>query len=304
MPGETIPFVRNEGFTGYRIDLEDHEAITAMSSPYVELMRGPDEYQESNVYEWWRVRNQGQQGSCRGHALAANARFAYVLAAGEIDLDGDGEANEANLQDDFSPDYCYYESQKSNNINGDNGATVMGGIPVGLAGILREIDCPYTVAYDPGRITPAMREKAKQWKFGRYSEITSPSMGFDWIGSGQGGLDWGTVWPLPFTKGCLVKGMSRAAVGGGHATACVGMIRGETLMRLVPSLKGEVRSDEWVLIFANSHSEHAQWRGFYFVTQDGFADILAHRYTACIGWSDMNAPRKRKFDFRKFSVFG
>ncbi len=82
------------------------------------------------------------------------------------------------------------------------------------------------------------------------------------------------------------------------------MIRGETLMRLVPSLKGEVRSDDWVLVVANSHSEHAQWRGFYFVTVEGLADILAHRWTACIGWSDMSAPRKRKFDFRKFSVFG
>ncbi len=221
MSGETIPFVRPEGFTGYRMDLEDREFITANSAPYAELMRGPEDYQESNVFEWWHVRNQSMQGSCRGHSLAANGRFSYVLQAGDIDLDGDGVPNEANLQDDFSPDYCYYECQREDGIRGDNGATIKGGIAVGLRGLAREIDCPYTVAYDPGRITAEMREKAKQFKFGRYSEITSPTMGLDWIGSGQGGLDWGTVWPLPFVKGCLVKGMSRAETGGGHATAPV-----------------------------------------------------------------------------------
>lgn len=297
-------FTRPEGFTGYRMDLEDKEFITENSSPYMELMRGPDEYQESNVYEWWHVRNQKTKGSCRGHSLAANGRFAHVLQAGEIDLDGDGVSNEANLQDDFSPDFAYYECQRQDGIRGDNGATIKGGIPVGLNGLAREVDLPYTTDYAPQRVTAEIREKAKQFKFGRYSEITSPSMGMDWLGAGQGGLDWGTVWPLPFVKGCLVKGMSKAAVGGGHATAPLGMIRGETLMRLVPTLKGEVRSDEWVLTVANSHSEHAQWRGFFFVTAEGLADILAHRWTTAIGWSDLNVPRKRKFDFRKFSVFG
>lgn len=299
----TAEFVRPEGFTGYRFDLEDHEAIAASSAPYQELMRG-DEYQESNVIDWWIVRNQSAKGSCRGHSLAANARFSYVLQAGEIDLDGDGIPNEKNLQDDFSPDYCYYACQAVDNIRGDNGATIGAGVKVGLDGIGLEIDLPYIVDYAPQRLTSAIREKAKSHKFGRYSQITSPSMALDWVGSGQGGLDWGTVWPLPFVKGCLVKGMSRAAVGGGHATACVGIIRGETLIRFLPEMRSEVRTDEWIFVFANSHNVTAQYKGFYFVTVDGFMDILAHRYTAAIGWSDMTAPRKRKFDFRKFSVFG
>ncbi len=241
--GDNTVFTRPEGFTGYRFDLEDHEAIAAGSSPYAELMRGPEEYQESNTLDWWIVRNQSMKGSCRGHSLAANARFAWVLAAGEIDLDGDGVANEKNLQDDFSPDYCYYACQQVDGIRGDNGATINAGIKVGLGGIAREIDLPYIVDYAPQRLTAEVREKAKQFHFGRYSQVTSPSMASDWVGSGQGGLDWGTVWPLPFVKGRLVKGLSRAAVGGGHATACVGMIRGETLIRWLPQMKTEVKDD-------------------------------------------------------------
>lgn len=291
------------GFTGYRLDLEDHDAIVAGSAPYTQLMRS-SEWQEADLFSWWRIRNQGQQGSCRGHSLAANARLCYRIAAGTIDLDEDGQENEANLQDDFSPDYCYYECQRTNNIRGDSGATVAGGIPVGLAGVVREIDMPYTVAYDPQRVTPALREKAKQWKFARYTKLEDVDAVFDWVGSGQGGLDWGKVWPLPFTKGCLVKSMSSSARGGGHATAGGTLIRGKTLKALVPALANEVTDDEWILQCMNSHSSSAQFKGFYFVTRKGCADILAHSWTEAIGWSDMAVPQVRPIDFRKQSVFG
>ncbi len=293
-----------EIFTGYRIDLENKEAIRLGSAPYAALLRGPEDYQETNAFLWWHVRNQGMQGSCRGHSLAANARLSYHLQAGEIDLDGDGVDNEVS-EDDFSPDWCYYQAQIVDGIRGDSGATINGGIKVGMQiGILPERFMPYTVAYDPGRMTKDQLKIAADSKFGRYTEITSADMAFDWVGSGQGGIDWGTVWSLPFVKGCLVKGISRAARGGGHATAGIGLVRGETLIRWIPALQSEVRSDEWVMMFANSHSEQAQYRGFYFVTKEGLQSVLEHPYTTAIGWSDMNAPRKRRFDFRKKSVFG
>ncbi len=192
------------------------------------------EWQEADLFSWWHIRNQSMQSSCRGHSLAANARLCYRMAAGTIDLDEDGTENEANLQDDFSPDYAYYESQRANNIRGDNGATISGGIPVGQAGLVREIDMPYTVAYDPGRVTAALREKAKQFPMRRYTKLDDVDAVFDWVGSGQGGLDWGKVWPLPFVKGCLVKGLSRGARGGGHATAGGTLIKGRRSKRWFP----------------------------------------------------------------------
>ena len=291
-----------EHFTGYRLDLENHEEIKANSSPYQQLMRS-SEWQEADLFSWWHVRNQGQQGSCRGHSLAANARLCYRMAAGSIDLDEDGVENEANLQDDFSPDYCYYVTQQYDGIRGDNGATIGGGVKTGLGGIAREIDMPYTQAYDPGRVTQELRRKAEQWKFARYTKLEDVDAVFDWVGSGQGGLDWGKVWPLPFTKGCLVKSLSPNARGGGHATAGGTLIKGRTLKALVPALANEVTDDEWILQCMNSHSSSAQFRGFYFVTRKGCADILAHRFTEAIGWSDMAVPTVRPIDFRKQSVF-
>lgn len=292
-----------EYFTGYRIDLEDRDAIVAASSPYRQLMRS-SEWQEADIFSWWHIRNQGMQGSCRGHSLAACARLCYRMAAGAIDLDKDGIENESNLQDDFSPDYCYYESQRANNIRTDSGATISGGIPVGKSGVLREIDMPYTVAYDPHRVTNELREKAKEFPMRRVTRLEDADAVFDWVGSGQGGIDWGTVWPLPFTAGCLVKSMSQGQRGGGHATAGGTLIRGRNLKAIVPALANHVSDDEWVMQCMNSHGSSAQYRGFYFVTRSGCEDILRHRFTECIGWSDMQTPVVRPFDFRKQSVFG
>jgi len=290
-------------FLGYRPDLEDHESIALGSAPYKHQLMA-SEWQEADMFSWWHVRNQGPKGSCRGHSLAANARLCYYIAQGEIDLDKDGISNESNLQDDFSADYCYYECQRNSGIHGDNGATIAGGIPVGLDGIAREVDLPYETRYAPSRVTDDIRAKAKQFKFKRYTKLKTAHDVFDWVGSGQGGMDWGTVWPLPFTKGCLVKGMSPRQRGGGHATAGGCLIRGSTLKKLVPALAGDVTDDEWVMQCMNSHSTSAQYKGFYFVTLNGCADVLAHSWTEAIGWSDIAEPRPRKIDFTKRSLFG
>ncbi len=291
-------------FTGYRPDLENRQKIVEGSAPYSQLLKS-SEWQEHDLFSWWHVRNQGPKGSCRGHSLAANARLCYRMQAGSIDLDQDGVENEANLQDDFSPDWCYYRCQAASGIRGDNGATIDGGIPVGTKeGIVREVDLPYQTSYDPSRANDAsLKEKAQAFKFARYSHLETADELFDWVGSGQGGIDWGTVWPLPFIGGCLVKSLSQGARGGGHATAGGCLIRGETLMRLVPSLRGQVRDDEWVMQCMNSHSSSAQFKGFYFVTKEGCAQILRHQWTTAIGWSDMSTPVVRPFDFRKKSVF-
>jgi len=170
--------------------------------------------------------------------------------------------------------------------------------------VAREVDLPYTQAYDPGRVTDEIREKAKQFKFARYTKLEDAEAVFDWVGSGQGGLDFGKVWPLPFVKGCLVKSVSRNARGGGHATAGLSLIKGLTLKQFVPSLANEVTDTEWILQVANSHNVTAQFKGHYFITMPGMADILKHPQTEAIGWSDMGTPTPRPFDFTKKSVFG
>lgn len=290
-------------FTGYRPDLERKDLLEQDSAAYSQLMAS-NEWTEADLFSWWHIRNQGAKSSCRGHSLAANARLCYRMKAGAIDLDGDGIENE-KLQDDFSPDWCYYHAQRQSGIRGDNGATIEGGKNVGLnIGIVREIDLPYQVRYEPSRINQSgLTEKASANKFGRYTLMRTAEECFDWVGSGQGGLDIGQVWPLPWVRGCLVKGLSRNARGGGHATAGGTLVRGATLKRNVPSLANEVKDDEWVLQCMNSHSEQAQFRGFYFVTMQGLAAMLEHPWTVIVGWSDMSVPTPRPFDFRKKSIY-
>lgn len=291
-------------FTGYRPDVEDHDSIRAVAQKHPQLMSAR-EWFEGDLFGWYNIRNQGRKNSCRGHSLGCAADVTYSIkgGAGQTDLDGDGVVNEP-LQDQFSTDYCYYEAQKSNNIRGDNGATISGGIPVGKAGVAREVDLPYSEAYSPGRVTPEVRAKATKFAMQRIVEITDADEAFDFVGSGQGCLDWGTVWPLPFVGGCVVTSMSRYQRGGGHATAPATLILGRTLFKYLPALAKYVAADEWLIQVCNSHSRNAQLRGFYFVSRRGMADILRHPMTTCIGWSDMSVPQVRPFDFSKRSWLG
>lgn len=292
-------------FTGYRFELEDnHRAETkAHSAAYSMLCRG--EYQTTDLFKWWHIRNQGQVSSCRGHSGAANMRFLHRLSTGKLpDLDGDGIENE-KLQDDFSAMYFYLMAQKFDNLWGrDQGATIGAGVKVAMAGCAREIKFPY-----PGRYVTEIPEAAKvdapNYRVKRYTRFEGSQDAekmFDWLGSGQGSIDWGNVWPLPFVKGCLVKGLPRNQGGGGHATAPLGVARGADVIGWNPSLKSELREDEYVLVVANSHDVTAQFRGFYFVTLNGLREILDHRFTEAVGFSDMETPTLRKVDWLRESV--
>jgi hypothetical protein len=290
-------------FTGYRFDLEDKDFIRQNSTPYSLLMQGPEEWQELDL-AWWHIRNQGPVGSCRGHSLAANRRLCYFLEkAGVFDLDGDGVKNE-DLQDDFAPMWCYLVTQRHDGIRGDSGSTISGGIKTGMEnGVCREVVFPY-----PGRYTTSIPSEAAadaaKYKFARYTEFGpgDAAKAADWVGSGQGGLDLGQMWPLRFEKGCLVR-TGRGGGGGGHATAGIGLVRGDTLMRRSPDLRGLLKEDEWVFDFANSHGEHAQFNGHYYVTLKAMDELLEQRYTSMIGWSDSKDQRVRRHNFREKSVY-
>lgn len=296
------------GFTGYRVDLEDrHRAESrAFAAPYSILMAG-DWQTSPDIFDWWHVRNQLQVSSCRGHSGAANARVSYYMKNGLPDLDGDGKSNE-KMEDDFSAMWVYLISQQEDNLLGrDQGATIGGGRRAMMKrGNAREVVFPYPGRYET-QIPSDAGADADKFKFARYSQFegsASVEKLFDWIGSGQGGVDWGTVWPLPFVGGCLVKSCPRGLRGGGHATAPIALVRGEDVARWVPALKRELKPDEYCLAVANSHSEHAQYRGFYFVTMQGAAEILDHGFTEAIGLSDLSTPKPRKVDWRRESALG
>lgn len=293
---------------GYRYDLEDREFIKRFSSSFSLRMYG-DEPEEIDVRTWWRIRNQANQGSCRGHSLAANARYCARAAAGELDLDGDGIVDEIK-DDDFSPQWCYVQSQKQNNIRGDNGATIDGGIKVGLdLGIAREAVWPYPnpVRYDTNIPAGAMQD-AQKFKFARYTKFDPGDFQSvkTWLATGQGGIDWGKSWPLPFLDNCLVDGAINDRVSlGGHATAILGYIKAGTLLRELPNLSRYLKDEAAdIFIGVNSHGTGAQHKGFYYLTERGLAACMRHKWTEVIGWSDMSVPRKRNVDFTKNGIMG
>lgn len=294
---------------GYRFDLEDRAALASDSAPYARLLSsGEWTYADPRPWTptgWWHIRNQANMGSCRGHSLAANARLCGYLKAGKLDLDDDGTKNEP-LEDDFSPMWCYLMSQRESGIRGDSGATIDGGRKVGVKhGVCREVSFPYPSRYTTS-IPRGAANDAARFKFARETlfEAGDAEKVFDWIGSGQGAFDWGKIWPLPFVKGCLLKGMSKSERGGGHATAGIGLIRGEDLIRDLPQMKSEVKPDEPLLVCANSHSTRAQHAGFYYVTLNGLNEALEHRHTTGIGLSDLSIPEVRRLSFLKRSQSG
>ncbi len=296
------------GFTGYRVDLEpiDRDLTKQYSSFYEPLMMG--DWQTIDFFKWFRIRNQANMNSCRGHSAEAVHRACYYFQNGLPDLDQDGVANEA-FQDEFSPMWFYLIAQEANNIRTDSGATIGGGLRKYMEmGGCRETVFPYPNPVRYSRTIPAAaKSDAANFKIKRYSRFEGANDAkkvFDWLGSGQGAVDWGCVWPLPFIEGCLVKSVPRAARGGGHATAPVCLMRGDEVIRNVPSLKRHLKEDEHVAVVANSHSERAQHKGYYFVTMEGVADILEHSWTEAVGVSDLATPEPRKIDWLKQDILG
>jgi hypothetical protein len=306
-------------FSGYRHDLEyiEREHTMATSSPYPDLLMRGDWQTAPDIMDWWHIRDQSRMNSCRGHSYAASFRLGYYLQHGLPDLDGDGVKNE-HLQDDFSSMYGYLMCQRQTRglFGVDGGATIGSGIKANeQGGCARELVMPYP---NPVRYSTNIPQAASQdgvnYQMQRHHrfEPGEAEKLFDWVGSNQGAIDWGTVWPLPFHKGCLVRGLSRGARGGGHATCGVALIRGEDLHRFtaqnsnrVPRItEADVKADEWLLAVANSHGEHAQWNGWYFCTMNAVEEILEHGFSEALGWSDLATPKPRKVDWKNERVLG
>lgn len=291
---------------GYRPDLERRDLIAAGSAPFALRIRG--EGQDVDPRERFWIRDQGNQSSCRGHSLRACGLFSAIATAGEADLDGDGRTGEKD-DDDISPQWCYVESQKADGIRGDEGATIFGGIEVGKGGMCRESLWPYTGRYETRPADPAAAvEDARQFTFARYTQFERGDVdAMDaWLSTGQGAIDWGKMWPLPFQEGCLVdSGIREGRNLGGHATAIIGRTRAGKIAAEIPALRRYLRDEAaWIYIAANSHGTRAQHQGYYFLTRRGLEACSAHRWTEAIGWSDLTVPRRREIDFTKTGTLG
>lgn len=284
-------------FLGYEEENEDVEYLEAGSAAFPEMSLS-DPPPEIDYGFGFSIRNQASRPSCRGHSLAACGRMgARVAAGGAFDLNDNGILSEP-IKDDFSPLWCWVRTQVHGGTVGRNrGATMGGGVKAATVdGFAREVVWPYSNDHTT-RFPAEVIADAKQFKFARYSTLSTEPSVYEWLASGQGPCEWGKGWPFSWVGGCLVD--SGSAGRGGHATAVRGYWTGKRVAAEVPSIAGRVKDEPYVYVCENSHGSNAQWKGLYFVTRRGMAAVLKNRSTHLLGWSDLQSPLVRKFDWSK-----
>jgi len=127
---------------GYRIDLENYEALEANGIEFRSMMRA-----YGNKFPAWNVdadpapgvsviEDQGAIGSCVGNSISSVVEACYFLATGRT------------VQ--LSRAAAYYKTQKIDGIRGDNGATISGAQKLATTvGLCLESEWPYVPRYNP-----------------------------------------------------------------------------------------------------------------------------------------------------------
>ncbi len=303
-------------FTGYRIDQEARDELRATSTPlpvrFNTTYRAPA---EMDPRPWHRIEDQGQMGSCQGHALssvcelAAKINFAELVAQSrctdrqkssrcvdKIRRLGDMFEQAFRRKDDsqiqFSPLFAYYASQKRDGILGqDIGSTLAGGLAAAKEdGSCPEDVMPYRLPYT-GRFTEGAYDAAKDFKIRRHTVCESYDDVFQFLASGQGGVEIGIRWGDGMTpRGGVIEQF--APGGGGHAVCFLGYS------------KRKDRQGRNYLWMANSWSRQWGNDGWAEVSPAAVEQMARHQDTVMIGLSDMAVARPRDVSWiGKDSVF-
>ena len=254
----------------YDYDREDHDFLKSIpeapmkSSEWASFSR-PEEV----LVDWHKTENQGPMGSCQGHSISSVLERLAMVRGEKIQL---------------SEIFAYLASQKIDGLlGGDRGSTISGGCKVAMQyGIPPESMTGYPRGY-PSR---AERErvlssenyaagepyKAKSlWKVPQDHEAV-----LDFIGGG-GGINFGIAWSSGTIPRDRVVRNYRPGRGG-HAMAVLGYNK-EGWLRAV-----------------NSHGD-----GEYFITQDGWDQIMRYGRTTAIGV--MGNPEGKPVDWYKNSPY-
>lgn len=197
-------------YDGWRSDIEDRAGLLAMSVPFRldKAVRGPRSWSHR---EWLKIEDQGQQGSCSGHAGTSSLEVLNWIDTG-------GTVEQLCRQ------FCYIEGQKPDNIRGDQGATISGVIKaLRSVGICREALWPYTGQYRNNPPQKCYDEAKAHLLIGQVTKITSVQMAADYLRSGTGVIYFGCdcVKSIMESKG-RIESMSGASAGG-HAMCWVSM---------------------------------------------------------------------------------
>jgi C1A family cysteine protease len=265
---------------GYRADLERRDELLQLALPAnamaAALAMTFTRPREIDPRKRSIVRNQLQEGSCQGHAVAAAAEVCYLAATGET------------IQ--FSPDWAYYQSQAHDGIHGDHGSTISGGLWMAKQiGNLPEKHMPYSPRYNPGDMPRDGKRIAAEFVVRTGALLATFEQVVDWLARGYGGVWYGALWDVePDAQGFIRRWRTGR---GGHANALLGY-------------GAEVDSDGYPSWLWNKNSWGTSWGlgGWAKLTREGFAGMIAAGGIVA-GISDMDQLQPRTVDWEKSSVF-
>lgn len=266
---------------GYLIDEEDLPLLAETSTQLPLRQLAVNAPVEIDPRGWHRIEDQGQMGSCQGHALSSVAELAYYIGQHDRNRRGDTPKQ-------FSPLFAYYASQKHDGILGsDVGSTLAGG----LKSAMNDGSCPLEIMPYPnpvvytGRFTPRAYDSAKPFLIGRHTVCRSYDDVFNFLASGQGGVEIGIRWPDEWMNCSGVLERYNAGYGGGgHAVCFLGYSR---------RVDSSGRKYLWM---ANSWGRQWGNQGYAEVAPAAVDQMSQHADTAMIGLSDMAVDDVRPRD--------
>lgn len=276
---------------GYLIDEENRDELIATQTPIPLRQLAVNAPAEIDPRGWHRIEDQGQMGSCQGHALSSVCEFAYYI--GQHDRRRSGSPRQ------FSPMFAYLASQKHDGILGrDVGSTIAGGLKAAMEDgscPLEIFPYPNPVRYSP-TIPPRAFEAARPFRIGRHTVCRSYQDVFDFLASGQGGVEVGIRWPDSWMN-CsgILESYNAGYGGGGHAVCFLGYSR---------RVDSRGRKYLWL---ANSWGREWGNQGYAEVSPQAVDQMAQHQDTVMVGLSDMAVDDVRPRDVSWIgdgSVFG
>lgn len=242
-----------QGQLGYAIELERRTALEMHGDePREMLARMRDEFPAFNTQamptDVFDILDQGQQGACQGHALAAIFSICFFLATGRREA--------------FSRACGYYVAQQFDGIRGDTGSTLSAGQKVAMQhGMCLEKDWPYPRSYNPnskpnGVTFPFKLSVSKPFNSAEEME--------EWLQAGlpiQTGISWNNSCNKEIVDNWQAGG------GGGHSTC---------LWQLRPNGNG-----------VNINSWGSTWNGdgCHEWTWDSIRKMVRHSWSTFIGYA-------------------
>jgi len=270
MPNNRTPNVSDAQFTGWDPKAENHSALMASAEPGVRWMTGDTDQLpiEVDPRPWHVIEFQMSMGSCQGHANTSVVEGIQQAIHGK--------------HTPLCRMFAYIGTQKIDGISGDKGSTIKGGGDFARdVGHCAESLWPYTGRYT--RNIPDECYKNTIAKISKYVSLKSSDQLHRFIGSGQGfgllGIMWGRDIDQQVGAGQVVTrydGNGR----GGHAIAILGYYFDSSL-------------NEIVFIIANSWDERWGERGYFRVSASCMNQMLKHRWTVLLGFTDQTRPKPR-----------